>query len=95
MTLNATQAKNSRSFAEQSVFVSSIPSSMEEPSPCKPNPDHRSGSEFCSNHTSLIYSLYKTIEKYFFATKKGKTFTAPKVFMDNLHTGQDMGCVST
>ena len=28
MTQNATQAKNSRSFAEQSVFVSSIPSSM-------------------------------------------------------------------
>ena len=28
MTKKATQAKNSRSFAEQSVFVSSIPSSM-------------------------------------------------------------------
>ena len=28
MTQNATQAKKSRSFAEQSVFVSSIPSSM-------------------------------------------------------------------
>ena len=30
MTQNATQAKNSRSFAEQSVFGSSIPSSMVE-----------------------------------------------------------------
>ena len=28
MTQNAMQAKNSRSFAEQSVFVSSIPSSI-------------------------------------------------------------------
>ena len=30
MTQNANEAKNSRSFAEQSVFASSIPSSMIE-----------------------------------------------------------------